>query len=119
MSGILIPSCTISDGSFTASLAMFLALLHSGVFLSEFAHWNVVIADHCLSLAAVALSRSAFSTSVHPLHSRPSRYSVNASTMYKNVVIIYSGAKFCTCVVVCTTAAMQRYQSICMSLPLG
>ena len=80
---------------------------------------NVVIADHCLSLAAVALSRSAFSTSVHPLHSRPSRYSVNASTMYNNVVIIYSGAKFCTCVVVYTTAAMLRYQSICMSLPLG
>lgn len=58
--GILIPSCTISDDSFAASLAMFLAPLHSGVLLSESAHRNVVIADHCLNLPAIALGRSAF-----------------------------------------------------------
>ena len=120
LSGILIPSCTISDGSFTASLAMFLAPSHSGVFLSKFAHWNVVIAHHCLSLAAVALSRSAFSTSVHPLRFRPSRYSVNASTMYKDVVIICSGAKFGTWVVSSTTAAMSDAAFVigCILIPI-
>ena len=107
LSGILILSCTISDGSFTASLAMFLAPSHLCAFISESAHWNVVIADNCLSLAAVALSRSAFSTPVHPLRSQPSRYGVNASTVYKDVVIICSGAKFGTWVVAGTAAAMS------------
>ena len=99
---------------------MFLAPLHSGVFLSEFTHWNVVIADHCLSLATVALSRSAFSTSVHLLHSQPSRYSVNASTMYKDVVIICSGAKFGTWVVSSTTAAMSDAAFVisCILIPM-